>query len=176
MDSLLTLASTQQPRYCTIQYYFIMLLLYVMLSSGKFLFQLKKMHFVLSSSKWIDSLLSINQSHTFANSLFKASSISIMSLCWQKILVPSAYRYVWVFDKACGRSFICNKNNKGPNIVPFGELHSLWSLLPKRGCLMKRKKLYLWDTSENISFIVLSEKLCTPFCLIKFYDLRCQKP
>ena len=46
-----------QPRYSTIRYCFILLFLYVMLSSGKFLFQVKRMHFVLSSPKWIDSFL-----------------------------------------------------------------------------------------------------------------------
>ena len=46
-----------QPRYSAIRYCFILLFLYVMLSSGKFLFLVKRMHFVSSSPKWIDSFL-----------------------------------------------------------------------------------------------------------------------
>ena len=46
---------------------------------------------------------------------------SVTSLCWQKILVTSAYRNVRVFDKAWGMSCIA-KNNKGPNIDPWGTL------------------------------------------------------
>lgn len=44
---------------------------------NKFLFSLKRMYIVLSSPKWIDfyqktNLIVTNQSHTFANSLFKS--------------------------------------------------------------------------------------------------------
>ena len=57
MDSSHKLASRQQPRYSTI-WCFILLLLYVMLSSGNFSLLLKRMHLVLSSPKWLDSLYS----------------------------------------------------------------------------------------------------------------------
>ena len=120
IDSSPKLVSRQKPRYSTIRYCFILLLLYVMLSSGKFLSLLKRMRFVLSSPKWIVSLLSTNQSHTFANSLYKTFSISVTSLCWQKILVSSSYRYTWVFDKAWGISFMYSKYSKGPKIDPWG--------------------------------------------------------
>ena len=120
IDSPLTLASRQQPRYSTIRYSFNLLLLHVMLISGKFLSLLKRMHFDLYLPKWTDSLLSTNQSYAFQNSLSKTFSISVTSLCWQKILVSSAYRYVWVFDKACRISFLYSINNKGPNIDPWG--------------------------------------------------------
>ena len=56
-DSSLKLASREQLRYSTIRYRFILLLLYVMLTSGKFLSLLKRMHFVLYSPKWIDTLI-----------------------------------------------------------------------------------------------------------------------
>ena len=122
IDFPLKLESRQQPRHSIIRYWFILLLLYVMLSPGKFLSLLKIMHFVLSIPKWIDNLFSTNQSNTFTNSLFKTLSISVTYLCLQKILVSSAYRYVWVFDKACGISFIYSKNKKDLSIDLWGTL------------------------------------------------------
>ena len=64
MDSPLKLPSKQQPRYSTIRYCFVVLLLYVLWSPGKFSSLQKRMHLVLSSQKWIDSLSSTYQSHT----------------------------------------------------------------------------------------------------------------
>ena len=52
MDSPLKLESRQHPRYSTIRYCFILLLLHVMLSLVKFLSLLKSMYFVSSSPKW----------------------------------------------------------------------------------------------------------------------------
>ena len=75
-----------------------------------------RMNFVLSSPKWIDSLLLTNQSHTFSSSVFKTFLIFVTFLCWQKLFVSSAYRYVWVFDKASWILFMYSKNSKGPNI------------------------------------------------------------
>ena len=120
MNSLFNLASRQQPRYSNIRYSFIIFSLYVMLGSGMFLSLAKRMHFVFSSSKWTDSSLSTNQSHTFADSLFKTFLISLTSLCWQKILLSSAHRHAWVLDKACGISFMYRKNDQSPNIDPWG--------------------------------------------------------
>ena len=80
---------------------------------------LKTIYFVLSSPSWTDSLLSTNQSNTFANSLLKTFSISVTSFCWQKILVQPAYRYLWVFCKVCWVSFMYSKNNEGPNSDPW---------------------------------------------------------
>ena len=96
------------------------------------------MHFVSSSPKWIDSLLSTNQSHKFTNSLFKAFSISMTFLCWHKMLVLSLCRYVWVFDEACG---------KGPNI---DHWETPQFMVPTKKALFVR---YEWN-----HFIVLSEK------------------
>ena len=103
MGSLHKLASTQQSRYSTIWNGFILLLSYVMFSVGSFSSLLKIMHLVLSPPKWTDHLLSTNHLDTFANSLFETFPISEMSLCWW---VSSGYRYVWLFDRACGISFM----------------------------------------------------------------------
>ena len=58
------------------------------------------------------------------------------------------YRYVSVFFRACQISFIYNTNNKSLKI-------DFWGIPPfmppKRQCLMKQKKLHLWN-------FVLSEK------------------
>ena len=35
----------------------------------------------------------------------------------------SLNRYIRLFDRACGISFIYNKENKGPNIDPWGTPH-----------------------------------------------------
>ena len=92
-----------------------------MLSSDKFLSLLKIMHLVLSLWRWIDSLLSRNQSHTFSNSLFNRFLICVTSLCWLKILLLSAVRYAWVFDRACRLSFIYHKSNRVLNMDPWGN-------------------------------------------------------
>ena len=57
---------------------------------------------------------------TFGNSLFKSFSISVTSLWWQKIRLSSSYKDVWVFDRACEILFMYCKNNKDPNIDPWG--------------------------------------------------------
>ena len=90
IDSPHKLASRHQPRYSTIRYCFILFLLFVILSSGKLLSLLKRIHFLLSSPKSVDSLLSKKQSYTFSYSLFKTFLISVTFLCGQKILVLSA--------------------------------------------------------------------------------------
>ena len=63
-----------------------------MLSSGRFLYLLKRMHVILSSPKWIDSLISTNHLHTFANFLFKTSLIfNIITLKVLKIFP------IWIY-------------------------------------------------------------------------------
>ena len=173
-DSPLMLAPRLQPRYSTIRYCFILLVSYVMLRSGKSLSLLKKMHFVLSSTKWIDTLLSTNQSHTFVNSLFKTFSITVTSLCWQKIIVSSACRYVWVFDKACEISCIYSKKNNSPNIDPWRTPQFMVAASKKT--LPNETKKVLFVRYEWNHFIFHLKNVCSPFCLIKFFNLRCLKP
>ena len=74
---------------------------------------LKGIRSVSSPAKWIDSLLSTNQSPTLPNSLFKTCLISVTSVCWKKMLVSSASSYVSLFPRTCGIPFIYNKNSQG---------------------------------------------------------------
>ena len=88
-----------------------------------------------------------------------------------KMLVSSAYRDVCLFDRACGISFINNKNNKDPHIDPWGAPQSL---LPKIHCLMKRKQLtsllsgqYRMSWSTQIWFINIFLKSFSRLLIIK---------
>lgn len=78
------------------------------------------MRLAISLPKSIDRLLSTSHSHLFTYSLLKASSISVTSLFWQKMLALPAYRYVWLFSRDFGVSFIYNKKNKDINLNPWG--------------------------------------------------------
>ena len=75
-----------------------------------------------------------------------------------------------IFHKASEISFIYGKKNKGPS-----KICAVYGAYFRKDCLLKQKKLYLWDTSETILLFYL-ENLCTSFCLIIFYDLKCQNP
>ena len=110
------------------------------------------MHFVLSSPKWIDRFLSTNHLHTFANSLFKTFSISVMSLCWYKKLVPPAYRYAWPIDRAHGVSFIYSKNNKPYNMNPWGTPQLMVPASEFIHFLMKQKKFSCSEKTETIAW------------------------
>ena len=105
----------------------------------------EKKHLVLSSPKWIDSLLSTSQWHTFANSLFKIFSISVtfLTLTVDKRnlcrLHTGKYEYL---TKPVEYHLYIAKTTK-VSIKIHGELCNLLSLLPKRPYLMKQKKLYL---------------------------------
>ena len=96
---------------------------------------LKTIHFVLSSPSWTDSLLSTNQSNTFANSLLKTFSISVTPFC------TGTYEY---FEKSAEYHLCIAKTTKVP-IRILGKFYSLWSLFPRRQCLKTREKLCLWD-------------------------------
>ena len=80
------------------------------------------MQLPISLPKSIDRLLSTNHSQLFTYSLLKASSTSVTSLFWQKMLALPVYRYVWLFSRDFGVSFIYNKKNKHININPWGTL------------------------------------------------------
>ena len=167
IDSSFKSASRQQARYSATWNCFIVLLSYIMLSYGKFFSLLKRMHLVLSSRKWIDILLSANHFQTFANSLFKTFLISVTSFNWEKMLVSSAYRYVWLFGRAFGMSFIYNRNNKSPNKDPWGTPQFM--VLPLENALSNKSKKALSDKYETLLLLYL-KILCTSFCLIKFCD------
>ena len=112
-----------------------------MLRSDKFLSLLKRMHFILSSPKWTDSLLSTNQSHTFANSLFETFSISVTSLFnYEYLTKPVEYHLMYT------------KNNKSYNMDSWGTPQFM---VPAFKNTVQQKKLYLYEWNL---FLVLSEE------------------
>ena len=90
-------------------------------------------------------------------------SISVTSLCWQKILVSSAYSYVWLVDRAFGIPFIHNKNNKGPNIDPSGTRQIMVPASEKTLSNERKKDLFFrleWNhfLFEKPKYFLLSNK------------------
>ena len=135
MDFPLKIASRQQTRYSTTQCCFILLLFHVMWSSGKFLSLLKRMHFVLSLPKWSDQ---------------QTNRIYLQILNWKHFRFPErsyfGKRYLWRLHigiyEYLRKPVECHwyiVKTKKVLIQIFGELHSSWSLLLKRRCLMKWK-------------------------------------
>ena len=114
-------SSSKQPRYVTLEYCFISILLYIILSFPVFFnlsFKLKSMRFVLSSPRWLVNLLSTNYSHKLAKSLFNWCTIVWTSLCWNVRLESSAYKgkSEWT---AWGISLTYSKNRRGSKIDPW---------------------------------------------------------
>ena len=105
--------------------YFNSIIHYIKLSSVFYLsFELKSVHFVLSSSRWILNLLSTNHSHKLAKSLFNWCSILWISLCWNVRPQSSAYKnksewMVW------GISLTYSKIRSGPKIDPWGTAQEI---------------------------------------------------
>ena len=94
IDSPDIVSSSKQPRYVTLEYWFISIPLYIILrfpASFNLSFEPKSMHFVFSLPRWILNLLSTNHSHKLAKSLFNWCLIVWISLCWNVILESSAY-------------------------------------------------------------------------------------
>ena len=80
--------------------------------------EVKRIDFVLSSPKWILSLLSTNQSHILEKSKFNYFSISLISLRWQTKHESLACRKRWHLTD-CDMSFAYIKNESGPKIEPW---------------------------------------------------------
>ena len=85
---------------------------------------LKRIVFVLSSPKWIDSLLSKNQSHNELKSWLSFSLINLIFLCRKEIHVSSAYNLMSQYLTDCGRSLIYMRKSKGPKIDPCRTPHT----------------------------------------------------
>ena len=79
-----------------------------------------------------------------------------MSLRWQKSLVSPVYRYVWLSNRPCRISFIYSKNNKGPNIDPWGT--TLFMVPSSKNTLSNETKIALLVREEWNHFIVLPEQ------------------
>ena len=83
-------------------------------------FPVKSMDLVLSSPKWILSLLSTNQSQSLLNSVLSLSEIVSRSLAWKTRQVSSAYRSISQ-PTAPGRALTYKRNRSGPRIEPWGH-------------------------------------------------------
>ena len=71
IDSPDIVSSSKQPKYVTLEYCFISIPLYIILSFPAFFnlsFEPKSIHFVFSSPRWILNLLSTKHSHKLARS------------------------------------------------------------------------------------------------------------
>ena len=80
--SPLNLESSWQPRYSTVSCCLMEWPAKDILISFKPLVFEKRMDLVLSSPKWIDSLLSMNHWYNYENSLFKTFWIFLTPSCW----------------------------------------------------------------------------------------------
>ena len=79
----------------------------------------KRLHFVLSSPKWILSLLPTNQSHRELKSLFNWSCMTSTFLCEKNRTESSAYSNKSHY-MACGISFTYKRKSRGPKMEPWG--------------------------------------------------------
>ena len=77
------------------------------------------MDLVLSSPKWMLSLVSRSHCYRLLKSLFKCVSISVKCLCWKTRQESSAYSNR-SDDTACFISLTYIRNGKGPRIDPWG--------------------------------------------------------
>ena len=87
-----------QPKYVTFECCFICIFFYLIFSFGTlFILRLeaKSIDLVLSSPKWMLSLLSTNHSQMFLKYLFQLFSISITSFHWKTKQESSAERNIW---------------------------------------------------------------------------------
>ena len=83
------------------------------------------MYLVLSSVKWLSSLLSINHSQIFANSLFRTFSISINVLMLIKYVKVVCIQVYIIFWHSLWNIFYIKESKKGQNIDPPATVYEL---------------------------------------------------
>ena len=94
-DSADIVSSNMHPNYVTFKYCLICMFLWVLFSFGTLFIsflEAKGIDLVLSSPKWILSLLSRNHSQMFIKSPFNCFSISAISFPWKTRQKSSLYR------------------------------------------------------------------------------------
>ena len=132
----------------------ILLLVYFMLSSGKFISLLEIMHLVLSHQ---NELITYYQqtNHIHLQILYlKHFFISQTLLCWSKILVSSAYRYAWLFGRTCGiYFFIYNKNNSDPNTDSWGTLQFMVPVFENTSNEMKKALCLKYEWNRQLHYL-----------------------
>ena len=113
------LSSNKYPKYLTLEFCLVCISTYFKVSlSIFFLLNLvaKCIDLVVSSSKFILSLLLSNQSH-----ILQKSSFNWLSLCWQTRHISLVWRKR-SHSTAYDMSLTYIKNNSGPRIEPWGTL------------------------------------------------------
>ena len=94
IDSPRKFQSSWHLKYSTVWYYLILWFWYNLFNSVERLVLEKRMHYVSSSPRWIDNLLSTNHSQIAKNSLFKISSN------YERFFLPREYTYHQHKDKS----------------------------------------------------------------------------
>ena len=120
--NIIIVSSNTYPRYLTCERCFIFTCLCLIFTWWTFFdlrFLEKRINLVLSTPKFILTLLSTNQSTMFSNSLLSCFSIPSTSLCWYKMHESSAYKS-W-FDCLWHSVHIDKKNKRVPKIDPCGN-------------------------------------------------------
>ena len=130
-------------------------LLYVYLQDGKSkqkkkesqpnYFNIRKPHWniIFFDDLWILGLVknNLNQLVILLSSSFFVSSKALMSLCGNKRFLSFVKMVGFgTFEEWC-RSFKYNRNNKGPNIDPWGRSHAFVALLVE---LRSKEINYFW--------------------------------
>ena len=119
MDSPDMFSSRRHLEYSTTEYCLILFSFLVMFTVGYCFFPfLNKIHLVLSSSKCIDSLLSINHSQRLLKSVFRCFSIELTFSSLERRQVSSAYSLKSQSVTTDFISFSYNKKSIGPKMDP----------------------------------------------------------
>ena len=149
--------SDMHPRYVAYEGCFIFICLYLIFSRQAF-FDLRllanRIDLVLSSPKYILSLLSTNKPHIFSKSLLSRFSVSSTSLCWYKMHESSAYKST-VDLTACGLSFIKIKKKMGHKIDPCGTTQEFCSKSESLLSVFARK---IRSERQNLSHCIVQIK------------------
>ena len=127
----------------------------------------KRIDLVLSVSKQINSLLSMNHWHSDKNSFFIKFSIFLTPSCWQKIHVSSAYKQERASDNDQGKSFTYNRKRTGTPYFNVPASAKTLSLQTKDFLFEKQNSNHLIIVSgnQNISFFQV-ELDCTKYQML----------
>ena len=84
------------------------------------------------------------------------------------MFLPSANKYVWVSNGACGILFLYEKQQRSK--------YKLLGNSAVDGPSFRSEKMVNETTKNDFFSFFYLKNLCTSFFLIKFYELRCQNP
>ena len=135
----------------------------------------KSMDFILSSPKWMLSLLSTNQSQGLLNSVLSFSEIVSRSLAWKTRHVSSAYNSISHLIAPC-MSLTYKSNNRGPRIGPWETPHSsflgsekLFSTLTRNVLLVRSDLNHIFHWVENCRWTIFWRSISWSIMSNAFY-------